>query len=353
MSMAILWFVVLAVLWAGFLVLDGFDFGVGALHGVVGRDETGRRVAINAIGPVWDGNEVWLIVAGAGTFAAFPAWYATMFSGLYLALVLVLVALILRGVAFEFRGKRDDRRWRRTWDAGLVAGSVAAPLLIGVGLGDLLAGLPIDAQGEYTGTFVDVLTGYGLAMGVTVLLLCLLHGAAYLALKTGGDVRERAAHLAGRLGPLAALAVIVTVIWTRVLSGGSPLATLAQVVAVLAALGAVALRLPGRGADRRPGRDGWAFVATSATLGALVLSLFATLYPRVMVSSAGPADDLTVAATASSSYTLTLMAVVTAIFFPIVLAYQAWTYLVFRRRITRADLESAHPPAAPAAPTVP
>ena len=191
MKLVPFWFIVITILWTGFFALEGFDFGVGMLHGVVGKDEAGRRAAINTIGPLWDGNEVWLIVAGAAMFAAFPGWYATMFSGFYLALVLLLVALIVRGVSFEYRGKRDAIRWRRTWDGLMTAGSLLAPLLIGVALGDLLHGLPINSSQEYTGSFWDLLQPYGLFTGVTFVLLCLLYGATFLCLKTTDDLRER------------------------------------------------------------------------------------------------------------------------------------------------------------------
>src|SRR5690348_3785052 len=186
------WYIVIAILWTGFFVLEGFDFGVGMLHAVVGRDEAGRRAAINTIGPLWDGNEVWLVVAGAGMFAAFPGWYATMFSAMYLAVVLLLVALILRGVAIVLRGKREDPGWRRRWSAALVAGSVLAPLLVGIALGNLLHGLPIGSDQEFTGSFWDLLQPYALYTGLTVLVVCLLHGAAFVGLKTVGPVHDRA-----------------------------------------------------------------------------------------------------------------------------------------------------------------
>ena len=185
------WFIVIAILWTGFFVLEGFDFGVGMLHSVVGRDDAERRAAINTIGPLWDGNEVWLIVAGAAMFAAFPGWYATMFSGMYLALALLLASLIIRGVAFEYRGKRDAADWRRTWDVALTVGSVLAPLLIGIALGDLLAGLPIDSAQNFTGSFWNLFQPYGVWTGVTLVLVCLLHGAAFLSLKTTGEMHER------------------------------------------------------------------------------------------------------------------------------------------------------------------
>src|SRR5215475_14810810 len=186
------WFIIIAILWTGFFILEGFDFGVGMLHDAVGTDDASRRAAINTIGPLWDGNEVWLIVAGAAMFAAFPGWYATMFSGLYLALVVLLCALMARGVSFEYRGKSTSARWRSSWSWLLAVGSLLAPFLIGLALGDLLNGLPIGANHEYTGSFWDLFTGYGVFTGITLVAICLLHGAVFIALKTSGDVRFRA-----------------------------------------------------------------------------------------------------------------------------------------------------------------
>src|SRR5690348_366896 len=180
MSLETLWFVVVAVFWTGFFVLEGFDLGVGVLHTAVGRDDEERRVAINAIGPFWDGNEVWLIVAGASMFAAFPGWYATMFSALYLGLLLLLVALIARGVSFEFRGKVRAPRWRKTWTWGTTLGSAVIPLVVGIGLGDLIAGLPVDSSHEFTGDFADIFQPYGVVLGLTLLAPCALHGATFL-----------------------------------------------------------------------------------------------------------------------------------------------------------------------------
>jgi|SRR5215218_202649 cytochrome d ubiquinol oxidase subunit II len=316
------WFVVVVVFWTGFLVLEGFDFGVGMLHRVVGRDDRGRGQALQTIGPLWDGNEVWLIVAAAGMFAAFPGWYATMFSGFYLAFLLVLVALIARGVSFEFGGRRAGPRWRRSWELATTGGSLLAPLLIGVALGNLLAGVPIGADQEYAGTVVDLLNGYALYCGVTVVLLCLLQGASFLALKTSGEVRDRARRVGRLLGPLTAAAVVGFALWTQATAGRW---SLPLVVAVLAAL-AAAWQV-GRG------RDGVAFAATSLTMAAVVVSVFVGLYPRVMVSSLGASSDLTITNTASSPYALKVMTVAAAVLFPVVLAYQAWTYHVFRSRV--------------------
>jgi cytochrome bd ubiquinol oxidase subunit II len=338
MTLVTFWFIVIAVLWTGFLVLEGFDFGVGMLHGVVGRGEAGRRVAIGTIGPLWDGNEVWLIVAAAGMFAAFPGWYATMFSGFYLAFLLLLVALIARGVSFEFRGKRESARWRRTWDAAMTGGSLLAPLLIGVALGNLLHGVPIAADQEYAGNLVDLLNPYSLFTGVTVVLVCLLHGATFLALKTAGEVRERALRTARRVAPVTAVAVLGFAVWTLTMVDKGLLASLPEVVAVLAA---AAVWLVGRDQD-------WlAFVATAVTVAMVVVSIFVGLYPRVMVSTLGAATDLTVTNTASSSYSLRVMTVVAVVFLPVVLVYQAWTYYVFRRRIGRSDVSVAHATDAP------
>jgi cytochrome d ubiquinol oxidase subunit II len=329
MTLVSFWFVVLVVFWTGFLVLEGFDFGVGMLHGVVGRDEQGRRRAIQTIGPLWDGNEVWLIVAAAGTFAAFPGWYATMFSGFYPVFLLLLVALIARGVSFEFYGKRDSARWRRAWDAATTGGSLLAPLLIGVALGNLLHGVPIGTDQEYAGTFTDLLNPYSLFTGLTVVLVCLLHGASFLALKTAGEVRERAVRAGRRIAPVAVAAVLGFAVWTQVMAGQGLGALLVEVVAVLAAVAAA--WLIGRG------RDGRAFAATSLAMAAVVVSIFVNLYPRVMVSTLGSSTDLTISNTASSSYSLKVMTVAAAVLFPVVLVYQGWTYFVFRRRIGGPD----------------
>jgi cytochrome d ubiquinol oxidase subunit II len=325
MTLVSFWFIVLVVFWTGFLVLEGFDFGVGMLHGVVGRDEAGRRVAIGAIGPLLDGNEVWLIVAAAGMFAAFPGWYATMFSGFYLAFLLLLVALIARGVSIEFRGKREGDRWRRTWAAATTGGSLLAPLLIGVALGNLLHGVPIAADQEFSGTLADLLNAYSLFSGVTVVLLCLLQGASFLALKTAGEVRERSLRVGRWIAPVAAAAVLGFTVWTHSLVGSGFLPLLAEAVAVVAAVAAA--WLVGRG------RDGRAFAATSVAMAAVVVSIFANLYPRVMVSTLGPSTDLTVSNTSSSPYALKVMTIAAVVLFPVVLAYQAWSYYTFRRRL--------------------
>jgi cytochrome d ubiquinol oxidase subunit II len=325
MHLHTLWFIVLAILWVGFFVLEGFDFGVGALHTVVARNDTERRVAINTIGPWWDGNEVWLVVAGAGTFAAFPGWYATMFSALYLALLLVLVALMARGVAFEFRGKSEDPRWRRAWTWCMTLGSLLIPLLLGVGLGDLLNGLPIDSAHNYTGDFFDLLTPYGLWSGVTLLGLCLLHGATFLKLRTTGEVRERAGALARPLGWVASVLVVGFVIWTVGVAGHTDVPGPVQILAVIAVVFAARLA--------STDSDGWAFASSAVAIAATVGSIFIDLYPDVMVSSTNAAYNLTVNNSASGHYALVVMTIVAVLFLPGVLLYQGWSFYVLRARV--------------------
>ena len=330
--MQVFWFGVVAVFWTGFFVLEGFDFGVGMLHTAVGKTELERRIAINTIGPFWDGNEVWLIVAGASIFAAFPDWYATWFSALYLALMLVLIALILRGVSFEYRGKVDSPRWRSTWSWTLTIGSAALPVLFGVALGDLLHGLPIDQSGEFTGSFWDLLTAYGLWVGLTLLSLSLLHGAIFLCLRTTGAIHDRARRLAGPFSLIAIVTVVVFATWTHIDSDRGVIPGPVQAIAVFAIIGAAWAV--------RDGHDGWAFTATSVAMATSVLSLFIDLYPNVMVSSTNSAYNLTVANSASSPYALKVMTIVAVVFFPLVLVYQSWSYFTFRSRIKGPRLDT-------------
>ncbi len=341
MRLHTIWFIIIVVFWVGFFVLEGFDFGVGALHMVIGRTETERRVVINTIGPWWDGNEVWLIVAGAALFAAFPGWYATMFSALYLALVLVLLALMARGVSFEFRAKRDSDRWRGGWTWALTIGSALVPLLIGVGLGDLLNGLPIDHQENFTGNFFDLLTGYGLMTGVTLLALCLLHGATFLALRTTGEIRDRARAAARRLGLVAIAVEIGWVTWTLVVIGGGTVPQPTQILAVIAVIFAQRLA--------STDNDGWAFISSGVAIAASVAEIFIALYPNVMISSTNGAYNLTVNNAASGHYPLVVMTVVAVIFLPLVLLYQGWSFYVFRRRVTAPPASAGEANHAPAA----
>jgi cytochrome d ubiquinol oxidase subunit II len=268
-------------------------------------------------------------------FAAFPGWYATMFSGMYLALVLLLAALIVRGVAFEYRGKRDAAGWRDTWSSLLTTGSVLAPLLIGVALGDLLHGLPINSAQDYTGSFWNLLQPYAVFTGITMVLICLLHGATFLSLKTTGDMHERSRQLARRVAPFTGAAVIGFVIWTHVTAGSAFFLNVIELLAVLAAVAAVWLVYEHR--------DGFAFAATTVTIAACVGSIFVDLYPNVMVSSTNPAYNLTVHNTASGAYSLKAMTVVVVVFLPLVLIYQAWTYYVFRKRVSAGDFRPPAP----------
>ena len=329
MPLETLWFLAVTVLWTGFFVLEGFDFGVGMLAHVVGRDEEERRAAMATVGPFWDANEVWLVVAAAAIFAAFPVWYATMFSAFYLALVLLLVALILRGVAFEFRDRSENPRWRRTWDAVRGIASLLAPFLIGVALANLLAGLPIDGQQEFTGSLSDLFQPYAVVAGITLVLLCLLHGATFLALKTDGDLRARAQ----RAGDLVAVPAVVAAI---VFAGYAHYEANAGAVP-----GVLTLGLPGlviaSAVLLRHRRDGWAFVVTAVAMATAVLMTFDNLYPRVMVSSTSSANDLTISNSASGHYTLVVITVIALVFLPLVIGYQSWTYWVFHGRVRGAE----------------
>ena len=340
MSLVPFWFIVIAFFWTGFFILEGFDFGVGMLHSAVGHNDAERRAAINTIGPLWDGNEVWLIVAGAAMFAAFPGWYATMFSAFNLALVLLLAALIARGLSFEYRGKRDSLRWRRTWDVLLTVSSVLAPLIIGIALGGILEGLPINSAQNYTGSFWDLFQPYGIFTGVTLVLICALHGATFLSLKTTGDMYERSRRLARRIAPVTTAAVIGFAIWTHVAHSNTFFLNPIELLAVLAVLAALWLVYEQR--------DGFSFAATTVTMASAIVAIFVGLYPSVMVSSTAAANNLTAANTASPAYPLKVMSIVAIILLPVVLIYQAWTYYVFRRRVNAREFEQQAPSAEPA-----
>jgi cytochrome d ubiquinol oxidase subunit II len=324
MELTTVWFGLITILWVGYLVLEGFDFGVGILLPVLARTDRERRVVINTIGPVWDGNEVWLLVAGGATFAAFPQWYATLFSGFYLPLFFILVALIVRGVAFEFRGKRPEPWWRARWDAAIFIGSLVPAILWGVAFANIVGGVPIDANHEFTGNLFTLLNPYGLLGGLTTLGLFVTHGSVFLALKTTGEIRARANRLAGRVGFVAAVLAVVFLAWTQQVRGDLP-SLLLSVVAALAFVGALVAN--------RLGREGWAFAGSAVTIALAVVALFVALYPDVLPSTIDPAYSLTTTNAASTNYTLSIMTVVAVIFTPLVLLYQGWTYWVFRRRI--------------------
>lgn len=324
MELTTVWFILIAFFWTGYLVLEGFDFGVGMLLPILGRSDTERRVILNTIGPVWDGNEVWLVVAGGATFAAFPEWYATLFSGFYLPLFVILLALIIRVLAFEFRGKRPEAPWRRRWDAAIFIGSIVPAFLWGVALANMVHGVPIDQDLEYVGGFFNLLNPYALLGGLSTVALFLTHGAVFLALKTTGDIRARANAMAWRIGLAAAGLAVLFVGWTALSSSK----TSVVVLGVIAALGLVG----GLIAARRE-RDGWAFLGTAIAIAATVIMLFTSLFPDVMVSSLDPAWSLTTGNASSTAYTLKIMTWVAALFTPLVVLYQGWSYWVFRKRI--------------------
>lgn len=324
MELTTIWFALIAVLWLGYLVLEGFDFGVGMLLAVLADDDRERRVLLNTIGPVWDGNEVWLIVAVGATFAAFPEWYATLFSGFYLPLLAILATLIVRAVGLEYRHKRSDVAWKRSWDRAIVAGSVVPPFLWGLVLANVVRGVPLDADHDYVGSLADLLTPYALLGGATVVALSLTHGAFFVALKTVGDIRRRARLLALRCGGTTATLLAALLAWTALRDGDA---------AVWAAGGlAVAALLAGLAAGARSA-EGWAFTGTAVAIAALVVAWFLALFPEVMPSTLTPEGTLTTANAASSPYTLQIMSWVALAFTPVVIGYQAWSYWVFRRRI--------------------
>ncbi|MBV1939799.1 cytochrome d ubiquinol oxidase subunit II [Streptomyces sp. BV286] len=328
------WFVLIAVLWTGYFFLEGFDFGIGVLTKLLARNRTEKRVLINTIGPVWDGNEVWLLSAGGATFAAFPEWYATLFSGFYLPLLLILVCLIVRGVAFEYRVKRPEEQWQRNWENAIFWTSLLPAFLWGVAFGNIVRGVKIDQDMEYVGTLWDLLNPYALLGGLVTLTLFTFHGAVFAALKTLGDIRERARKLALGLGLVTAALAAVFLLWTQVESGDgkSLVALVVAVTALVAAIGA-----------NQAGREGWAFALSGLTIVAAVAMLFLTLFPNVMPSSLDDEWSLTVTNASSSPYTLKIMTWGAVIAMPVVMLYQGWTYWVFRKRIgTQHIAETVH-----------
>jgi cytochrome bd ubiquinol oxidase subunit II len=324
MELTTVWFILIAVLWIGYFTLEGFDFGVGMLLPVLARSETERRVMYNTIGPVWDGNEVWVLVAGGATFAAFPEWYATLFSGFYLPLLLILVGLIVRGLAFEYRHHRGEASWKGGWDVALIVGSYVPAFLWGVAFANIVHGVPIDENKEFTGNLFTLLNPYGLLGGLVTLGLFLTHGAMFTALKTTGAIRHRARALSVRVGLVSAVVAVVFLVWTQ-LDTGTVGSAVAFVVAALALVGALAMA--------RVGREGWAFVGTFLTIALAVAGLFIALFPDVMPSSTDPAYSLTTTNASATAYTLKVMTWVAVVFTPIVVAYQAWSYWVFRTRL--------------------
>jgi cytochrome d ubiquinol oxidase subunit II len=335
MTFQTVWFLLIAVLWIGYFVLEGFDFGVGMLLPTVSKNEADRRAVLTTLGPVWDGNEVWLLVAGGATFAAFPEWYATLFSGFYLPLFLILVALIVRGVAFEYRSKYGKAQWRQRWDIAIVISSALPALLWGVAFANIVRGVPLEKTSsgsiEYVGGFFNLLNPYALLGGVVTLSVFYTHGAVFLALKTAGTIRERANSIALKAGLVAAVAAVSFLVWTNLM-----LAELNSTVLILSV--AVALLWVAGLAMNLKGREGWAFIFSAGTIATFVSTLFFALYPRVMPSSLGSQFDLTITNASSTDYTLKVMTVVAVVMTPLVLLYQGWTYWVFRKRVSASQI---------------
>ncbi|MDY7543664.1 MULTISPECIES: cytochrome d ubiquinol oxidase subunit II [unclassified Cryobacterium] len=332
MELNILWFWIIAVMFIGYFVLDGFDFGVGMSLPFLGKDDTDRRVLINSIGPVWDLNETWVIVAGASLFAAFPEWYATMFSGFYLALLVILLALIVRGVSFEYRHQRPESEWKKWFDGMIVVGSAIPALLWGVAFANVVQGVQLDAGHNYTGTFFDLLNPYALLGGVTTLLLFFTHGVVFVSLKTDGEIRLRARKLATKAGLVTIVVAASFLLWT-VLAFGSLFTALFAAAAAVALIGSFLLNLRGS--------EGWAFTLMAATIGLAVLTLFASLFPDVMPASNDAANSLTIDNASSTPYTLQVMTWTAVIAAPVIFLYQGWTYWVLRKRVSRSSIEAA------------
>ncbi|MEU6094211.1 cytochrome d ubiquinol oxidase subunit II [Streptomyces sp. NPDC047079] len=318
------WFVLIAVLWTGYFFLEGFDFGVGILTKLLARDRSERRVLINTIGPVWDGNEVWLLSAAGATFAAFPEWYATLFSGFYLPLLIILVCLIVRGVAFEYRAKRPEEGWQRNWENAIFWTSLIPAFLWGVAFGNIVRGVKIDQHLEYVGNVWDLFNPFALLGGLVTLTLFTFHGAVFTALKTVGDIRHRARRLALGIGLVTAVLALLFLGWAQIDQGDGK-----SLVALVVAVAALIVAL----VANQAGREGWAFALSGVTIVAAVAMLFLTLFPNVMPSTLNADWNLTVSNASSSPYTLKIMTWCAGIATPLVLLYQGWTYWVFRKRI--------------------
>ncbi|NJJ42029.1 cytochrome d ubiquinol oxidase subunit II [Paenibacillus apii] len=331
LSLNELWFVLIAVLFVGFFFLEGFDFGVGMQSQLLPKDERQRRVMINSIGPFWDANEVWLITGAGAMFAAFPEWYATLFSGFYVPFVFALFGLILRGVAFEYRGKAQSAGWRTTWDLSILIGSFLPPFLLAIVFASFIKGLPIDGDMQmHAAFFGDIVNVYTVLAGIAVVLLCNIHGLLFTALRTFGELQERARKRARALllptGVVLLAFVIMTYFQTDIFKVRGAL------LWAIAVLGLVAFLLAGYFSKHK--RDGWAFGMTGAVLGLSVIAVFVGLFPRVMVSSLGEAYNLTITNAASGQYSLKVMTIVAVTMLPFVLGYQVWSYFIFHKRLS-------------------
>lgn len=325
----VLWFILIAVLWIGFHFLEGFDFGVGMLLPFLGKKDEERRAIINAIGPVWDGNEVWLLTAGGATFAAFPHWYATMFSGFYLALFLLVIGLIIRGISFEYRSKDANPAWRHRFDWMISIGSFIASFLLGTAFANLARGVPINADMMYTGNLFTLLNPYGILGGLTTTIVFILHGANFLGLKLEGELRERVNQFAKRIWIAACVSYVALSAFTY-LAGFWARGMVNPGIMPITAL--VVLLVTGYFLNNK--MEGWAFIMTSLNIVLTQVTFFSMTFPNVMLSSTNPSYSLTIYNASSSQYTLTVMSVVALTFVPVILVYQGWTYYMFRQRIS-------------------
>ncbi|KUM30714.1 cytochrome C oxidase assembly protein [Arthrobacter sp. EpRS66] len=328
-----LWFIVIAVLWCGYLFLEGFDLGVGMLIGLGRNTERRKRLLLNTIGPVWDGNEVWLLTAGGATFAAFPHWYASLFSALYIPLTVVLLALIFRAVAIEYRGKAITAPTRKAWDLALGLGSLVAAFGVGAMLASTTIGLPLNENGDRIGDAFAWLTWHAVLGGVAVVAFCWIHALAFLRLKTDGPVREEAGKLVGRWLPVAVLPMMVWALWV-IINNDSALSWVSLALSLAALVAAIIMG--------RAGKEGISFIALGIMLVAAVAAIFIAAFPVVLPSTLDPAFNLTVETASSTPYTLKLMSIVAAFGVPLVLAYQAWSYWVFRKRLREEHIPETH-----------
>lgn len=330
------WFFLWGLLWAVFFMTDGFDFGIGALYPFLGKSNEDKRIMINSIGPLWDGNEVWLITAGGVTFAAFPKVYAVMFSSLYSALMLILFALILRGVSFEFRGKVDDPRWQKIWDTCIFIGSFSPALLFGVAFANIFQGIPIDQNGLYHGTLLTLLNPYGLLGGLLFLLLFLVHGAIWLAIKTENELHKRAVATANALWPVLVGVAVIFLVWSKYSTGlydnylAHPAFFLVIFITILALLGTKVFLV------KKTFFKAW--FASALTIAGTTFFGVIGLYPRLLPSTIDSEYSLTAFNASSSPLTLKIMLVVVILFIPVVIGYQIWAYNLFKGKITTADL---------------
>ncbi len=330
MNLNILWFILLTVLFSGFFFLEGFDYGVGMLLPFVAKTDKERRAVINTIGPVWDGNEVWMITAGGAMFAAFPHMYATLFSGFYVALVFMLIGLIIRGVAFEFRSKREDPAWRERWDWAIYYGSLLPALLWGVTVANLMRGVAIESDMNYYGGLVPLLNPYSMFGGVVFLGLFLVHGASFLGIKLEGDLKDRVKKLSGKIWIAVVVLTVIFLVWTYFATDilNNP-GFDGLIPAILAAVALLAY-----GWFLRQGKEGLTFICGGLVIILATVMVFSGLFPNLMVSTLDPAYNLTIYNASSSPYTLKVITIVAAIFMPLILAYQGWTYWIFRKRLS-------------------